>query len=301
MFRRLLVPLDGARLSEAVLPMAAFLAQRSGARVTLLHVVEQRAPSKVHGDRHLTTAEEAGQYLAEVARRHFPASATVDWHVHRREIADVAHSLADHADELESDLVVMLAHGHGDLRRWLSGTLAQQVLRQAPTPILFLRPDAKGQITVPFHCILVPLDGQAHHESGLPVAATLARLASAAVQILMVVPTFTTLGGVHAASGQLLPSATREILDLAEREGAEYLQRHLERLKQEGIVVSAAVARGEPASVIPAIAESFHADLVVLGTHGSAGIEAFWAASVGQKLFDRIPVSFLFAPAAAEK
>ena len=118
MFRRLLVPLDGARLSEAVLPMAAFLAQRSGARVTLLHVVEQRAPSKVHGDRHLTTAEEAGQYLAEVARRHFPASATVDWHVHRREIADVAHSLADHADELESDLVVMLAHGHGDLRRW---------------------------------------------------------------------------------------------------------------------------------------------------------------------------------------
>jgi hypothetical protein len=35
----------------------------------------------------------------------------------------------------------------------------------------------------------------------------------------------------------------------------------------------------------------------VLGTHGSAGVEAFWSGSMGQKLIGRSGSSFLLAPA----
>jgi nucleotide-binding universal stress UspA family protein len=299
MFRRLLVPLDGSQLSEAVLPMAAFLAQGAGARVTLLHVVEKRAPSTVHGDRHLTTAAEAEAYLRDVAAKYFPPGVTVDWHVHRREISDVAHSLADHADELESDLVIMLTHGHGHLRRWFFGTVAQQVVRLGPSPLVMLQPAADGKVPVPFRQLLVPLDGQPAHEAGLGPALDVARLSSAAVHLLTVVPTTSTLGGAEAASAQLMPAATREVLDLAEEQAVDYLYGHAARLEKEGIAVAATVARGEPAEVIRETAARVGADLVVLGTHGSAGMEAFWSGSLAQKLIGRTASSFILTPAPA--
>ena len=118
--------------------------------------------------------------------------------------------------------------------------------------------------------------------------------------LAMVVPTLATLRGEHAAAGQLLPTATHEMLELAEREGAEYLQRRLRELEAAGVNASATVARGEPASVIASIAQDLQADLVVLGTHGSGGVEAFWTGSVGQRLIDRLAASFLLAPAGAQ-
>jgi nucleotide-binding universal stress UspA family protein len=64
MFKRLLVPLDGSHLAEAALPAAAFLALKLNAVLTLVHIVERNAPEEIHGDRHLTNADEANAYLA---------------------------------------------------------------------------------------------------------------------------------------------------------------------------------------------------------------------------------------------
>jgi nucleotide-binding universal stress UspA family protein len=114
---------------------------------------------------------------------------------------------------------------------------------------------------------------------------------------LMVVPTLATLRAEDAAAGQLLPSATREILEMAERGGTQYLEQHLHRIQAEGVNASATLARGEPAATICQIAGDHQADLVVLGTHGSAGIEAFWTGSVGQRLIGRLATSYLLAPA----
>ena len=193
----------------------------------------------------------------------------------------------------------MLAHGHGDLRRWFFGTVAQKVVRMGPSPILLLRPDADSAVHVPIRQILVPLDGQPVHEAGLGPAVDVARLSSARVHLLTVVPTPSTLGGAEAAAAQLLPAATREVLDLAEEQGVDYLQGHVERLEEEGVAGSATVARGEPSEVILETAARLAADLIVLGTHGSVGIEAFWSGSLGQKLIGRTASSFLLAPAPA--
>ena len=130
MFKHLLIPLDGSELAEAVLPAAGDLAARAGARVTLLHVIERKAPESVHGQHHLRDASEAEEYLREAAR-HFPAGVEVNRHVHVREVRDVAHSLADHADELGPDLVVMCSHGEGRLRDWLSGTFRNRSCTRA--------------------------------------------------------------------------------------------------------------------------------------------------------------------------
>src|SRR5450830_595606 len=82
MFKHILVPLDGSKLAESALPVAASLAKTLKAPVTLLHVIEQGAPEEVHRDRHLTDSAEAEAYLSGIAQSDFPPKTKVDWHVH---------------------------------------------------------------------------------------------------------------------------------------------------------------------------------------------------------------------------
>ncbi len=67
MFKNILVPLDGSKLSEASLAAAVVLAQTLKSTVTLLHIIEQDAPTEVHKEHHLTKPDEAEAYLEEVA------------------------------------------------------------------------------------------------------------------------------------------------------------------------------------------------------------------------------------------
>ena len=61
------VPVTG--LAEAALPAAAAMANALGARVNLLHVIEQSAPDTIHGERHLTDADQAEAYFLLVSQR----------------------------------------------------------------------------------------------------------------------------------------------------------------------------------------------------------------------------------------
>lgn len=297
MFQHLLVPLDGSRLAETVLPMVAFLASRAGARVTLLHVVERAAPAEVHGDRHLRSAEDAEHYFERIARDALPPEIPLRWHIHRREIDDVAHSVADHADELEPDLIVMVTHGRRRVMQWIKGTIAQQVVQRTPTPVLLLHPGPEETVPVPFRQILVALDGQPEHEASLPVASDIALLSAAPLRLVMVVPTRDALDGSRAATGQLLPAATEEVLRMAEQSGEQYLARHVARLRDAGVSAAATLARGNPVDVLRQTIAKHAADLVALGTHGTAGTQAFWSGTLSQRLIGRVAASFLLAPA----
>src|SRR5208283_856026 len=190
MFKHLLVPLDGSRLSESAIPAAAQIAARMGAALTLVHVIEKHAPAEVHSDRHLVTAEEATAYLAEVARRPVLAGLRVQTHVHTAEVSDVAASITEHALELAPDLVVMSTHGKGSARRLIFGAIAQQVLSQGETPVLLVRPseEAASGVSGPaetWRTILAPLDGDPAHEKSLPVASALAAAFACRVHLLM--------------------------------------------------------------------------------------------------------------------
>jgi len=298
MFKHLLIPLDGSELAEAVLPAAGDLAARAGARVTLLHVIERKAPESIHGQHHLREVEEAEEYLREAARR-FPAGVEVNRHVHAREVRDVAHSLVDHADEMGPDLVVMCSHGEGRPRDWLTGNIPQQVVHQGQAPVLLLRKGAGGEVAFPFRRVLLPLDGAPEHEQGLAAAESLAHLCGAEMKLVRVVPTVSALTGEAAASSAFLPESTLAMLSLEESEGAEYLAPHLERLRAEGIAATALVCRGDPCEMIAEAGEEWGADLVALGTHGRAGTDAFWSGSLAQRLIRRLPVSFLLTPVGA--
>lgn len=291
MYRRLLVPLDGSRLAETVLPLAAYLGRATGATVVLLHVLERGAPTAVHGERHLRECDEAEAYLAEIASALRAEGITVETHAHEVPEGHVPRSIASHADEEGADLIVLCTHGSGGVHQMLFGSVAQQVLSRGDVPVLLTRPPADGQAP-PFEPrkILVPLDGSQFSELAIPPAADLARALGASIHLVSVVPTVGTTTGELQAVAQALPTTTRAALDLQEEETRDYLEGVAERVRRDGVTVSTEVRRGDVPGALADEAAEPDVGLVVVATHGRAGVRAAFAGSVADRLLDRTHV-----------
>jgi len=141
--KRMLIPLDGSRLSEAVLEPAAVLARQLGAAITLLRVDQppEGPVSTEHGvmvrsidqevDRMVFETE---QYMAPLVRKlqalGIQANAT-------EEIGcEPASHILDLATRADADLIVMATHGRSGLDRLRHGSVTEQVLRHSHVPLL---------------------------------------------------------------------------------------------------------------------------------------------------------------------
>ena len=221
---------------------------------------------------------------------------SVECHVHTSEIDDVARSIVEHIGELAPDLIVMCTHGHGGLRRWLFGSKTQQVIALEKTPVLLIPPVQQAGPTFQCTRILVPLDGNADHEQGLRAATNLAQVCQAAQHLVFVIPTLEQLKGEGAATGRLLPHAMTAILDMQQEEAAEYLGCHIVNLREAELTVTAEVVRGDAVTAIVAAVKRVQADLIVMGTHGKIGMDAFWSGSLTPVISERSPVPLLLVP-----
>jgi nucleotide-binding universal stress UspA family protein len=296
MFKHILVPLDGSTLAEAALPAAVSLAQTFKAPVTLLHVIEQDAPDEIHRDRHLTEAGEAEAYLKKIASRAFPPKIKVNLHVHTSPVADVSRSIVDHSsDEIQPELIILCSHGNSGMHDLFFGNIAQEVAEASGTPVLLIKPQEKAS-SFQLNHILVPLDNESVHDKALPTAEELAKAYGAELNLLCVIPTLGTLSGEQAAVSNMLPATATAYLDIAEEFALEHFQRHLNQFKKKGLPATAEIARGDPASVIDKTAEKNGADLIIFGTHGHAGLEAFWNRSVAAAVARRTEIPLLLIP-----
>ena len=217
--KNILVPLDGSKLSETVLPMAALLAQQNHARLILFHVIEQNPPDTVHGERHLTGDAEASAYLDQVSRG-LSDEIMVDRHVHTIAEKHVAESIVEHSQELGVDLIAMCAHGQSGLQKRIFGNIAQEVLNKGDVPVLLISPEKELKVeSCACQCILVPLDRDPDHEAGLDMAVELSQTCHARLHLVMVIHELSSLPGEQAASAVLLPNATSALLELDCEEG----------------------------------------------------------------------------------
>ncbi len=285
MFKNILVPLDGSELAEAALPAARFLAGALAARVTLVHVIEQDAPSTIHGERHLRTPEEAEAYLRAASELAVPPGSSVACHVHAAATSDVVQSLVEHGEEFAPDLIVLCTHGRGGLRRMFIGSIAQQVAGTGRVPVLLIRPNGSSRDSAfDIKTILAPLDGESSHQQGLDVGLGLAKPVGAKLHLLSVVPTLNSLSGHDATMGRFMPGTTQAILQLEEKELKAYLAQQASRIQQAGVPVTAELRCGDVSPTIVEAAERIDAGIIVLATHGKAGNAAFWTNSVAARV-----------------
>lgn len=281
----ILVPLDGSSMAESALSAVESLAGKFQATVLLLHIIESHPPATIHGERHLSDISDAENYLKEVALRLNSSGIAVEIHVHSDKEGDVARSIVDHAGEINPDLVIMCTHGRGGLKGLLFGSIAQQAMKRGAWPILLIPPALQGTAR-PFGIskILIPLDNMHDYTPAFRLALPIARTFKAEIHLAWVIPTFFKLTGDHKIAGSFLPGTTQVMLEIAEKEAAEYLQQIIKEHEPEGLKLVAHVLRGDTVPEVLACAEKIDADLIVLTGHGRSGIDALLSGSIGQRI-----------------
>jgi nucleotide-binding universal stress UspA family protein len=194
----------------------------------------------------------------------------------------VAGALQTYAVAHDIGLVVMTTHGRGAFSRFWLGSVADTLVRCAPTPILLIRPheippDLAQQPEIKH--ILIPLDGSALAERILPPATALGALMGAAFTLLHVI----ALDAAGYATDW--PTARSEAGALAalRADAQTYLDRVAERLGAQSLVVHTAVIGGHPAPAILEYARDHAIDLVALATHGRSGAARIVLGSVADK------------------
>jgi nucleotide-binding universal stress UspA family protein len=299
MFKHILVPLDGSRLAESVLPSILEIAERTHAIITLIHIIEESAPDNIHGDHHIKSSEEAEQYLTRIASIFREKQINVDTHIHTRKVDDIAASLVEHATEINYDLIVLCTHGESGWKERLVGSIAQQVIGIGKYPVLLSQPEnmsIERNEDRHFTKFLLALDGEEDHEAGVEKAIVLAKIFQAEIHLLTVIETMQTLSGLEAATGMLLPSATSAMLEIAEDDAQERLDEKASHWRSEGLTVTTDVHRGDPVQWIVKDANTHNCDLIVLGTHGKSGINAFWSGSSAPRIPGLTKIPLLLIP-----
>jgi manganese transport protein len=137
-YRRILVPLDHSDLDRLAIHHAAAMARLYGATVYLLHV-EEGVTSQVYGKESSTAEVEAGHaYLARIAQSLQDQGIKVETAVSHS--SSPKREIVRYAGQVQPDLVIMGAHGHGGLKDLVFGTTINPVRHNLAVPMLIVRP-----------------------------------------------------------------------------------------------------------------------------------------------------------------
>jgi nucleotide-binding universal stress UspA family protein len=156
--KEVLVPVDFSSGSETALQYGRELARTFGARLNVLHIVEDvylqlmmaggavggSAAVEIQRDLEAAAQTQLDAVLGEDDRRELQARAAL-----RTGVA-AAQGIVDYAKESGTDIIVIGTHGRGGMSHLLMGSVAEKVVRTAPCPVLsvrhpeheFVRPDA---------------------------------------------------------------------------------------------------------------------------------------------------------------
>jgi nucleotide-binding universal stress UspA family protein len=145
MFNRILVPTDFSPPSDAALEYARMLAAKFGSTLRILHVVDDpSAESDFVSDGFAPSTEEIQNALTAHARKRLEHLTTsVDRLRHHAYVDAVigtpAAAIIDYAGATGTSLIVMGTHGRTGMAHLLMGSVAEQVVRMAPCPVLTVR------------------------------------------------------------------------------------------------------------------------------------------------------------------
>ena len=154
MFRRILVPLDGSRLSGQAFSYAIDIAKRYQSKVIVMRVVPPATvvPSSTATEIGIDPAAariavqsariqdrahvvRARKYLQQKLRAITGQGIEGAYHI---AVGESAKSIVRYSAEAKVDLIVMMTSGKGGLKRAILGSVADEVARKAGAPVLLL-------------------------------------------------------------------------------------------------------------------------------------------------------------------
>jgi nucleotide-binding universal stress UspA family protein len=284
MYTRMLIPLDGSKLAEQVLPYARFLARTLSIPVELLQAADPEALSLLTDPEHSRYADtiwadkiRIGKNYLEAIARSF-RSTRVQCSVEKGLAEDV---VIDKAAGDKNTLIVMATHGRSGIQRWLLGSVADKVLHGSSNHMLLVRASDRGKTDgeAVLKAVVVPLDGSALAEQVLPYIEELAKKMALKVIFLR------AYALSPALTGDEYGTYMEELMNQVEGEAREYLATKVTEAKQKGLrEVVPVVKFGYGADEIITLARETADNLVAMCTHGRSGVKRWVLGSVTERV-----------------
>ena len=144
-YRRILVPLDHSNLDRETIAHAAAMARLHNATLFLLHVQED-VTSQIYGSMSSTSeAKEDQRYLDGLVESLHGYHLDVEIAI--RHSSNPKREIVRYAREIQPDLLVMGAHGHGGLKDLIFGNTIDPVRHKLNIPILVVRDTVRVEAT----------------------------------------------------------------------------------------------------------------------------------------------------------
>ncbi len=315
MFTRIIVPFDGSKRAEAVLPVVRLLASAYESDVTLLRAVEfdeSSLPVDYIGPMIEVMANEARDRMRDRAEGYLSNlgsgldSDKVD------NLVSFEDPIAAITNEASKDflktLVAMSTHGRTGIGRLVVGSVTDRVLHSSSNPMLIIRPEIdedqlereswkqgeafsihlerpdipaqnfEGRAEV--DTLVVPLDGSEISEKSLETAIDLAGRIDA--KLLLVRVASSTMQMSMASEW---PAGYPDILTAVEDASKGYLMLKVEELKQQGITnIDSMVLVGDAAANIVETADQNPNSMIIMTSRGRAGLGRAILGSVADRV-----------------
>lgn len=294
--RKILFPTDFSPASVAALDHALLWAEVTDAELLLLHVLSLTTADPFNPEHHFPEPDElfdrlqtlADSEMAELLRAHREKPLRLREFVRRA--PEVERGILDFAVAEKVDLILMGTHGRRGASHLVMGSVAAEVLRRAPCPVMVI--PARGEHPVGrVQRILAPVDFSAGAKQAAAVARDLAATTGASLELFHVVPDLEVplpmnpagLGASMSVVRDLVPAAREALAEMAAQPGPE-------------VSITTEVWHGPPAPTILNRAVETKSDLVVIGTEGHTGLDRLLLGSVAERVARLATVPVLVVP-----
>lgn len=282
MYTKMLIPLDGSKTAEQVLPYARFFTNRFKKPVEFIAVIDiAELMAHLSAEKALALYEmvKKGEsrteaYLKGVGDTFGGGKITCNIQTGRAE--DVIIDAGKSDPEM---LITMATHGRSGVNRWLLGSVTEKVLRSTVNPLLIIRAkhsESEGDASL--KAILVPLDGSELAEKVLPVVAGLAKKLALTVILFrsyyLPYNVEITKSGYFAVNvQQLVADSSNVVRDYLEEKAAEIRKSEVES-------ISCVTREGLNADEIIKMARKTPGCLIAMCSHGRSGVKRWALGSV---------------------
>jgi nucleotide-binding universal stress UspA family protein len=297
MIRRMLIPLDGSKVSEQVLPYARYLASKLEIPVDLLSVVDIVALSSFMREEKTRNLDD---FITDITRRSEAyletitttlRGITVDWFVKKGNPGEV---IIEKAKADSGTLIAMATHGRSGISRWLLGSVAEKVLRGTTSPLLLVRAKepAKNEGEKTIKRVIVPLDGSPLAEKVLPHVTALAKELRFETVLLRAY----NVRHIIAPYKHYIPD--QDALEEEVRENVmSYLDGMVRALESNGVAqLSQRTSEKEAAQQIVDLASEKPDSLIAMCTHGRSGVKRWILGSVTENVVRHSTTPVLVIP-----
>lgn len=252
---------DFSEPSESALPFAIAFGRNHGAKVHALHVLlPVPYPYMTPGLASEALGAEEENAQAEIQKVKSQLAGLQHETTVVRGIG-VWATVEQAIQESDVDLIVLGTHGRTGAEKFLLGSVAEEIFRRSPVPVLTIGPGVRSSVhnAARFHRVLFATDFTPESLVAAPYAVSLAQENQAHLFLLTV---------MHEAQG--LGESDRRIFELSVAEAIHRLYELVPEKATLRVPPQVSVEYGEPAERIVEVAKQRGADLIVLGVRSAA-------------------------------